>query len=136
MHSWWIHIMWEVELARTIQDSSSFTICLPVVSWSPVPSRAFVMCSSPGLSIMHQHGWLFLPPSFTGSQTWVSNITGGRRFIRGQLPYLIQWVRSKGWDHLKANLGFGYSGLSLPPGYRLSSANLLYMEDFLQSVPD
>ena len=49
----------------------------------------------------------------------------------GQFQNLIQEVRPQGWGHLRANLRFGYSGASLPPGCILSSANLLYGRIFL-----
>ena len=46
--------------------------------------------------------------------------------IRGIVSSPIQWVRSKGCYHLRANPRFGYSGISFPSWLSLYSANLLY----------
>ena len=56
--------------------------------------------------------------------------------IRGQPPYLIQWLRPQEWAILELILGLGYSGSSLPPGGSLSSTNLLYGDDFVRSFCD
>ena len=80
MHPWRIHVMWEVELAWVMQDPSSFILCPPGVSSSPVPSIAAVLRSLLRLSInafirdsssTHQ--------SLTSNQTWISSTTRGQR---------------------------------------------------------
>ena len=97
MHKWWIHIMWEVELARSMQDPSSFTLCLPEFSQSLVPSRAVVLCSPLGLSInAFRRGSFFTPQSLAGSQNWVSSTTSGQRVTFGDcLHTLFKGTRAK-----------------------------------------
>ena len=136
MHPWWIHVMWEVELVRAMQDAFSFTLCLPGVNRSPVSPRAVVLCSPLGLNInAFNRGSFSTPQSLADNKTWVSNTTRGQRInIRGLSPHPIQRVGAEGgatWDLIQ---GFGYSGSSLHSWLSLSSAKLLYREDFLLSV--
>ena len=97
-----------------------------------VPSRAFVLRSPLELIIMPLQGWQHIPsPSLAGSQTWVSSTTRGRRLAFGGQPHLPHSMgREQGWGHLRANLGFGVFGSSLPSCPSLSLDNLLYREDF------
>ena len=136
MHPCRIHFMWEVELARAMQDPSSFILCLPGVSQSPFPLRAVVQRSPLGQSIKtFSRGSFSSPQSFAGSKTWVSSTTHGQRItFRGQSLHLIQWMRSKWWDHLRANPGLGYSDSSFSSRLSLSSENLYYKENFPQSA--
>ena len=57
--------------------------------------------------------WLLSSPSLAGSHTWCP-IPPWFRVIRGWPLYPIQWVESQGWDHLRANLGFGEFWFILP----------------------
>ena len=71
-----------------------------------------------------------LPAARPGGQ----NHRGQWVIIRGQWPNPIQRGRSKDgitWELLR---GLGYSGSSLPSWLGLSPANLLYREDFPQSI--
>ena len=100
-----------------------------------VPSRVFVMRSPLEISIMpSDEEWLLPTPSLAGSQTWMSSTTRGRRLTLGEsLYYPIQWVESKDWATRELIRDLGYSGSSLPSCPSLSSDNLLYRKDFLQS---
>ena len=53
-------------------------------------------------------GWLLSSPSLACSQTWISSTTHGRRLtFEGQPLLLHSMGREQGWDHLRANQGFG-----------------------------
>ena len=74
-----------------------------------VPSRVSVLRSPLELIIMPLLGWQHFPSlSLAGSQTWVSSTTRGRRLTfvwQPPLPHSMD--REQGWDHLRANQGFG-----------------------------
>ena len=124
-----------MELARATQNPSSFTLCPPGVSRSPVSPRDVAMRSLLGLSIMPSAGVNSLTsvPCRQSHLDIQYHLWSQVRFGR-QPPHSIQWVRSRRIDHPRANPGFGYSGSSFPPGYRLSSANPLYRKDFFLST--
>ena len=127
MLPWRTHVIWEMELARAIQDPFNFIFTFrPGVSLSPVSPRAVVPCSSLGLSIS-----TFSKGSFSSFNQLSASRPGYpvlpmiRGFTFGGLSLCpINMIRSKGWDHLRANPDLGYSGSSLPFWLSLSSANL------------
>ena len=127
MHSWRIHIMWEVGLTRVIQDPSSFTLCLSGVSWSQVSTRAVLLCSPLGLSISaFNRGASSHLRSLQPARPEYPVLLLVREFTFGGLsPHPIQRDRSKGWGVLVHS---SFSWLSL------SSVNLLYRDDFVQST--
>ena len=118
-----------------MQIPSSFILCVPRVSQSPVTPRTVVMCSPLGLKIIafHRDDFSYLHLLTTVRPGCpVPPLVGGS--ILGRPTYSIQWLRSIGWGLLRANQGKGYSGSPLPSCLSLSSDNLLYKEDFLRSV--
>ena len=122
--------MWDVELARAMQDLSSFSLCTPGFSRFPVPLIAVVLLSPLGLSRNAFSRGSISSLSPLPCHTWVSSTTRDQRiYIRGTVstPY------SKGRSHLRANQGFRNSGSSLPSWLSLSSAILLYRDDFPQT---
>ena len=136
MHQWWIYVLWEVELARAMQDPSSFTLCLPWVSWSPVPPKAVVMYSPLRLNITPSAGVTSPHPSpLQVARPRCPVIPLIESSIRGMASYPIQWLRLQ-WMGPPESLSWGleYSGPSLPLWLSLSSPNLLSRDDFLWSV--
>ena len=127
--------MWELVSTVSVPSGFSDLIVLGVCCDASVSFRAFVMRSPLELIIMPLLGWQLLPsPSLVGSQTWVSSTTRGRRLTIGGQPLLLHSMgRKQGWDHLRANPGFGEFWF-IPPGGSLSSTSLLFREDFLWSV--
>ena len=114
--------------ARSLQFQHACTWSL---SGSPVPPRAFVLYSPLGLSIMPSArgkflhlrpllaGWpgCLVPSVVEGWHSWGSDFT------------LFNELRAVGGPPENKS-GFGYSGPSLPSWLSLSSAKLLYREDF------
>ena len=111
--------MWELVSIVSVLSGFSDLIVFGVCCGASVSSGAFVMCSPLELVIMLLLGWQ--------SQTWLSNHHGRRLIFGGSL---FSMGREQGWDHLRANLGFGYSGSSLPSCPSISLDNLLFREDF------
>ena len=83
------------------------------ILWLLQPDVLGVFCLSSVLSSGVNHnatarGWLLSSPSLAGSQTWVYSTTRGRKLSFGGQPLLPHSMgREQGWDHLRANLGFG-----------------------------
>ena len=91
-----------------MQVLSSFILCPPGVSRSPIPSRAVVIRSSLGLSIIASAG--VTPPTFFSCwqpDLCVQSHSWSKARIGGRSPYPIQWVSTRRMDHLRANPGFG-----------------------------
>ena len=126
--------MWDLVVTVSVSSGFSSLMCSESVVFL-CPLQSFCPAKSSGVN--HNStakGWLLSSPSLAGSQTWVSSTTRGRRLtLEAQPLYLIQWEEPQGWGHLRANPEFGYSGSS-PSWLSLSLANLLYREDFLQSI--
>ena len=101
--------MWRLVVTVSVPSGFSDLILLGVCCDASVSSRVFVMRSPLELIIMPLLGWQLLPsPSLTGSHTWVSSTTRGRRLTFGEQPLLPHSMgREQGWGHLRANLGFG-----------------------------
>ena len=119
MHPWWIHVMLKVELARVIQDPSSFTLFPPWVSQSPVPPRVVVLSSLQRLSInTFSRGILSTLQSLSSDQTWVSSTTRGQRVTFGDcLHTLFKWYELR-VGHLGDNReGWGILARPSPPDW-------------------
>ena len=101
--------MWRLVVTVSVPSGFFSLSVLGVCCLSSVLSRAFVMSSPLELIITPLlGGWLPPSPSLVGSQTWVASTTRGRRLIFGGHPQLLHSMGSEqGWDHLRANLGFG-----------------------------
>ena len=101
--------MWELVLTESVPSGFSDLIVLGVCCNAYVPSRAFVKRSPLELVIMPLLGWQLLPSSsLAGSQTRVSSTTRGRRLTFERHPLLLHSMGiEQGWDHLRANPGFG-----------------------------
>ena len=136
MHQWRIHVMKEVELARAMQDPSSFFLCLPGVSLSRILPREVVLRSPLRLSINAlNRGDFSSLQSLACSQTWVSSTMRGHRVhIRGTLHALFKGTGAKGGATWELIQELGYSGSSLSSWLSLSLTNLLYRENFSQST--
>ena len=131
MHQWWIHVMWEVELARAMQDPSSFTLCLPGVSRSPVSPRVVALRSPLGLSINTFSRGIFSKPSplLTVKPEYPVQTCSQRVNIWGCLHTLYKGYELK-MGPLESQSGVGvFWFIPLLLAF-LSSANLLYREDF------
>ena len=122
--------MWRLMVTVSVSSGFSDLILLGVCCQSYVLSRAFVLRSPLELIIMPLLGQQLLPSlSLTGSHIQCP-IPPWFRVVRGQPLLLHSMGREQGWDHLRANQGFGYSGSSLPSCPSLSLDNLLYRKDF------
>ena len=101
-----------------------------------VPSRVFVMRSPLRLRVM---------PSAEGSFSHLRSLPTARPecpvppvveswHSEDSLYYPIQWVENKGWDNLRANLGFRVFWFIPPFCPSLSLDSLLYRVDFPRST--
>ena len=101
--------MWKLVVTVSVLSSISTLIVLGVCYNATVPSRPFVMSSHLELIIMPLQGeWLLSSPSLAGNYTWVSSTTLDQRLTFGGQPLLLHSMgREQGWDHLRANPGFG-----------------------------
>ena len=119
---------------QAMQVPSSFILC----TWSHSVSSSFQSCCHVlSFGIKHNHvsqGWILPSPSLVGSQTSVQYYPG-RRFDSGT-PSLLHSIGkiAKDGDTWELIRGLGILVHYSPPDCSLSSANLLYREDFLLSV--
>ena len=106
-----------------------------VSTWSQsVSSSSQSCCSVLSSRINHkliQQEQLLHTQPLVSSQTWVFSTSRGHTItFWGLSPHPIQRVGAT-WELIR---GLRYSGLSFPSCLSLSSANLLYREDFPQST--
>ena len=122
--------MWEVELAEPCKlPLVSFCVHLESVS-SPSQRCCHALSSWIKHNAFHRGDFSHLHPfPSAGPGCPVPSVVKGS--IQGLPPYLIQWVRLQRMGPLWANPGFGILIHLSPPGSSLSSANLLYKEDFI-----
>ena len=115
MHSWRVYVMWEVELARAMQDLFSFILYAPGVSRSPVSPRAVVMRTSLRLSIMHSAGTVSPRPShLPTARPGYPVLPVVRRFYsRTVFISLFKETWAIRCGHPRAKLSLRYSGSSL-----------------------
>ena len=98
------------------------------MSDSPVPTRAFVLCSPLRLSIMPSGGDFFHLRPLQAAKSGCPVPPWLKVNFRETTPPPHSMDGGRWWGHLRVNLG--YSGSSLSSWLFLSPANLLYRENF------
>ena len=103
-------------MAKTTINPSSFTLCLPGVSLSPVPPWAVVLRSPLVLSItVFRRGSFFSPSPLSAARRGYPVLPMVRRLHSGLSPHPIQWVGANG-GQLRANPALGILVYPSSPG--------------------
>ena len=132
MRLWWIHVIWEVKMDKGTKDLSSFILCLPGVSRSPVLPRAVVLRSLMELSTtkFRRAASPHSSPLLAASPVY-PELPVIRRSHYGKSLHTIFKGLEQRVKLPEPYQGLGYFGSSLLSWFNLSSAIFFYREDFL-----